>query len=63
MLAFVIGMGEGPQGQGMPRDVFRLLMDLLTPRSDPLQIRGSCTQPSENQDGAGKKKNKKKQRT
>jgi len=32
--AFVVGMSRGPQSQGMPRDVVRLLMDLLTPPSD-----------------------------
>lgn len=62
MLAFVVGMGGGPEGQGMPRDVFRVVVEMLTLPWEPLWIRGSCTQPSEKQDEAGKKK-KKKQRT
>lgn len=34
-LAFVTGMGGGPEGGGMPRDVFRVVVDMLMPRWDP----------------------------
>lgn len=37
MLAFVCGMGGGAEGEGMPRDVFRVVMDLLMPSWDPLR--------------------------
>lgn len=33
LLAFLAGM----EGGGMPRDVFRLVMDLLMPKWDPLR--------------------------
>lgn len=36
-LAFVCGMSGGPEGEGMPRDVFRVVMDLLMPSWDPLR--------------------------
>ena len=34
LLAFLIGMQGGPEGEGMPRDVFRVAMDLLMPSWD-----------------------------
>lgn len=38
MLGFVVGLEGGPEGKGMPRDVFRgVLMDLLMPVWDPLR--------------------------
>ena len=37
MLAFVSGMSGGPKDKGMPRDVFRVVMDLLMPTWDPLR--------------------------
>jgi hypothetical protein len=38
MIVFLLEMGGGPKGEGMPRDVFRgLLMDLLMPVWDPLR--------------------------
>jgi len=36
LMTFVLGMGGGPGG-GIPRDVFRVVMDLLMPKSDPLR--------------------------
>ena len=36
LVAFVIGVG-GPEGEGMPRDVFRLVLGLLMPTWDPLR--------------------------
>ena len=38
MVEFLLGVG-GPSGQGMPRDVFRVVMDLLMPSWDPLRRR------------------------
>jgi len=37
MLTFLLGMGGGPKGDGMPRDVFRVVLDLLMPAWDPLR--------------------------
>lgn len=37
MLAFLLGTGGGPEGEGMPRDVFRVMLDLLMPSWDPLR--------------------------
>jgi len=37
MLAFLIGMRVGPEGKGMPRDVFRTVLDLLMSAWDPLR--------------------------
>lgn len=37
LLAFTLGMGGGPENAGMPRDVFRLVLDLLMPTWDPLR--------------------------
>ena len=42
--AFLFGLG-GPKGEGMPRDVFRVLMDLLMPLWDPLQRKNAGTGP------------------
>ena len=39
MLAFLFGMGGGPRGEGMPRDVFRVVLDLLMPPWDPLRYK------------------------
>jgi len=36
-LAFLVGIRGGPWGEGMPRDVFRLELDLLMPSWDPLR--------------------------
>lgn len=36
MLAFVVGMEGGFEGQGMPRDMFRVMLDFLMPMWDPL---------------------------
>lgn len=30
LLAFVLGKGGGPEGEGMPRDVFRVMLDMLS---------------------------------
>ena len=30
-------MGGGPKGEGMPRDVFRVVLDLVMPFWDPLR--------------------------
>lgn len=40
-LAFLTGLGR----QGMPRDVFRGVMDLLMPSWDPLRWKGTCMGP------------------
>jgi hypothetical protein len=37
MLAFVFGMEGGPENMGMPRDVLRVVVDLLMPTWDPLR--------------------------
>ena len=37
MVAFLLGMKGGSKGEGMPRDVFRVAMDLLMPPWDPLR--------------------------
>ena len=37
MVAFLLGMGGGPKGEGMPRDVFPVVLDLLMPSWDPLR--------------------------
>ena len=36
VMAFLLGMGGGPKGYGMPRDVFRVVLDFLMPSWDPL---------------------------
>ena len=36
LLAFLLGMA-GPENTGMPRDVFRVLLDFLMPTWDPLR--------------------------
>jgi hypothetical protein len=36
-LTFLLGLGGGPEGEGMPRDVFRVVLDMLMPRWDPLR--------------------------
>ena len=38
MVEFLLGI-SGPSGQGMPRDVFRVVLDLLMPSWDPLRRR------------------------
>ena len=45
MLDFLLGMGGGPKGDGMPRDVFRAVLDLLMPAWDPLRKRGGAGLP------------------
>lgn len=42
MVEFLLGVG-GPSGQGMPRDVFRVVMDLLMPSWDPLRRKSTGT--------------------
>jgi len=37
-LAFLFGMEGGPKGEGMPRDVFRDVMDMFMPSWDPLRL-------------------------
>jgi hypothetical protein len=36
-LAFLLGVEGGPEGEGMPRDIFRVVLDMLMPRWDPLR--------------------------
>jgi len=36
-LTFLLGMDGGSEGEGMPRDVFRVVLDMLMPRWDPLR--------------------------
>ncbi len=36
-LTFLLGLGGGPQGEGMPRDVFRVVLNMLMPPWDPLR--------------------------
>ena len=45
MLTFLLGIGGGPEDDGMPRDVFRLVLDLLMPAWDPLRKRAGAGQP------------------
>lgn len=45
LLAFLVGMGGGPDGKVMPAGVFRMVLDLLMPSWDPRRnrgIRGGC---------------------
>lgn len=37
LVAFLLGMGGGPKGESMPRDVFLLVLDFLMPSWDLLQ--------------------------
>lgn len=37
LVAFVIGMEGGLKGEGMPPEVFHILMSFLMPSSDPLR--------------------------
>ena len=46
MLAFVFGMEGGPEDTGMPRDVFRVVLDVLMPTWDPLRRKNVRTQPA-----------------
>jgi len=45
MLTFLLGMGGGPEGNGMPRDVFRVVLDMLMPVWDPVRKRGGAGPP------------------
>jgi len=45
MLAFLPGLKGGPAGEGMPRDVFRIVLDLLMPSWDPLRRKDSSAGP------------------
>ena len=36
-LTFLLGIGGGSDGEGMPRDVFRVVLDMLMQRWDPLR--------------------------
>jgi hypothetical protein len=37
MLGFLLGMEGGSNGEGMPRDVFRVVMGFVMPKWDPLR--------------------------
>ena len=37
LLAFLVGIGGGPKDEGMPQDVFRVVLDLIMPAWDPLR--------------------------
>ena len=37
LVAFLIGMEGGPKGEGMPRDIFPVVMDFIMPPWDPLR--------------------------
>jgi len=45
MLTFLLGMRGGSEGDGTPRDVFRVVLDLLMPVWDPLRKRGGAGPP------------------
>lgn len=45
-VAFILGMEGGPEGEGMPRDVFRVVLDMLMPVWDPLR-RNTDVSPSQ----------------
>ena len=47
MMAFLLGIGGGSEGGGMPRDVFRVVLDLLMPAWDPLRKRAVVELPLE----------------
>jgi hypothetical protein len=38
MMEFLLGMGGGPKGDGMPREVFREVLNFLMPSWDPLRV-------------------------
>jgi CheY-like chemotaxis protein len=44
MMAFFLGIGGGPEGHGMPRDVFRVVLDMLMPSWDPLHYKSTETE-------------------
>lgn len=44
LVAFLIGMDGGPKGEGMPRDVFSVVLSCLMPSWDPL-LRGDVAGP------------------
>lgn len=37
MMALLLGMEGGIDGGGIPRDIFRIILDMLMPRWDPLR--------------------------
>lgn len=37
LMVYLLAMGGGPKGEGMPRDVFLLVLDFLMPSWDPLR--------------------------
>lgn len=39
MLTFLIRKDGGPKSEGMSRDVFRIVLDMLMPSWDPLRCR------------------------
>lgn len=45
LIVFLLGMGGGSRGEGMPRDVFLVLVDLVAPSWDPLRKRGGAGPP------------------
>lgn len=50
LLAFLVGMEGGAEGGGMPRDVFRVVLDMLMPTWDPLR-RGVAGDGGQHQQG------------
>ena len=46
-MEFMFGMGGGPKGEGMPRDVFRVVLDLFMPSWDLLQRRAGTRLPAQ----------------
>ena len=53
MLTFLLGNGGGPEGDGMPRDVFRVALDLTMPAWDPLRKLGAPRCNSRAKEGLG----------
>lgn len=45
LCTFLLGVG-GPRGEGMPRDVFGVVMDMLMPSWDPLRRKNVSTEPA-----------------
>ena len=45
LVAVLLGMEGGPKGEGMPRDVFWVVLDLLMPTWDPLRCKNAVAAP------------------
>ena len=45
LMAFLLGMEGGPKGEGMPRDVFWVVQDLLMPTWGPLRRKSAGAAP------------------